>query len=225
MTRERVMEIVSTARTKNERPNLRGLNLTSLDLSGLDFSGADLRDTNLSYSNLSHANLRNTNMAYANMHRTNLHYANLAFANLHNVAATRAELSDTILRHTFMHRADLTGANLSRAYMYSTNFRGADLSGVTMCGLFLDGLPSGRLILSPTPEGWHLTIGCWEGTIDTLREMIAKDVDWPVAEGEDITMRRPMLEVAAAMCETYAAAHPNALDEVRKTAERWEKNR
>jgi hypothetical protein len=82
-------------------------------------------------------------------------------------------------------------------------------------------MPSGNLTFIPTPEGWHLTIGCWEGTTAELRAMIAKDDGWPAAKGEKITARRPMLEAAATMCDAYAAANPDALAEVKTAAERW----
>ena len=83
---------------------------------------------------------------------------------------------------------------------------------------------SGDLAFLPTPGGWHLTIGCWKGTTDTLREMIAGN-DWPEAEGEQIIVRRPMLEAMAYVCDAYAAANPDALAEVKATAARWKEER
>lgn len=224
-TREQVEKIVADARAKGERPNLRDLDLSAMDLSDMDLCNVDL-----SRSDLSETNLRGTDLSYARLHSTILTHADLACANLRGTILTYADLiyadlSGAVLHQTTMLRADLTGADLRRAYMHGADLTGADLSGTKMCGLLTDGLPSGRLTFIPTPDGWYLAIGCWEGTIDTLREMIAKDIGWPEARGKEITTRRPMLEVAAAMCENYAAAHPDALDEVRETVERWKKNR
>ena len=55
--------------------------------------------------------------------------------------------------------------------------------------------------------------------------MIAKDDDWPEAEGEEIAVRRPMLTAAADICEAYANANPYALEEVKYAAARWKENR
>lgn len=220
MTRERVEERVAAARAKGERPhlstlNLSGLNLSGLDLSHADLSDADLRgtilvDANLRYAYLAYANLRYSVLSRSNMIGANLRGANLVNANLHCANLTGAILADANLRFAFLDGAILTAVVL----------RNADMRDVKVRGLFLDGLPSGDLAFLPTPGGWWLTIGCWKGTTDELREMIAGN-DWPEAEGEQITERRPMLEAAADMCDAYAAANPEALVEVKATAARW----
>lgn len=160
------------------------------NLHGLDLSGIDLSNVDLS-----HADLRN---------------ANLICTNLRGADLTGAILRGAILRGAILHGAVLTNADLT----------GADLRKMILTALFLDGLPSGQLIFIPTPDGWHLTIGCWTGTTDTLREMIAGD-NWPEAMDEEIAERRPMLIGAADMCDAFAVAHPDALNEVKKTAEYW----
>lgn len=203
MTREQVVDIIATAHSKGERPDLSDLDLSDMDLSYLDLSGVDLSGSNMSYSNLARANLRGTDLAH-----TNLHCANLAYSNLRSSILTRANLS----------YADLSSAILTNAILYHAN-----LTGVKMCGLFLKGLPSGRLSFIPTPEGWHLAIGCWEGTVDELRVMIAEDHGWPEARGEEIAMRRPVLKAMAATCEAFAATNHHALADVRATADQWEK--
>lgn len=220
MTRERVEEMVAAARAKGERPHLSCLNLSGLNLSGLDLSHADLSDadmrgtilvdTNLRYAYLAYANLRYAVLSRSNMIGANLRGADLSDANLHCANLTGAILADADLRLAFLYGAILTAVVL----------RGADMRDVKVRGLFLDGLPSGDLAFLPTPCGWCLTIGCWKGTTDELREMIAGN-DWPEAEGEQITERRPMLEAAAAMCDAYAAANHEALAEVKATAARW----
>lgn len=205
MTREQVLETIAAARAKGECPDLSGLDLSRLDLPCVDLSGADLSDTKLLHANLARANLAHAKMRYANLYGANLTNANV----------TRTNLVGATLRGAYLYGANLTGVVL----------RGADLRNVTMTGLFLDGLPSGDLMFTPTPDGWRLTIGCWFGTTEELRAMISNDDGWPEAEGEDIDIRRPMLEAAATMCDAYAAAHPDDLADVKAAAKRWEENR
>lgn len=81
----------------------------------------------------------------------------------------------------------------------------------------LRGIPSGEMILFPTPEGWRLHVGCWEGTTDELRELIAGD-DWPEARGVEIERRRPYLEAALLLVDLHIANNP---DVVTSLAERW----
>lgn len=164
------------------------------NLHGLDLSGIDLSNVDLS-----HADLRN---------------ANLICTDLRSADLTGAILRGAILRGAILHHAILTDADLT----------GADLRKVILNALFLDGLPSGQLIFVPTPDGWHLTIGCWTGTTDTLREMIAGD-NWPEAMDEDIAGRRPMLIGAADMCDAFAAMNNHTLAGVKKTAEYWKEIR
>ena len=84
--------------------------------------------------------------------------------------------------------------------------------------LSVTGLPSGHAILTPTVSGWVLRVGCWTGTIDGLRTLIAQDDGWPEAEGDQIAVRRPMLAAIADMCEVWAADRQWALDAV---IEKW----
>lgn len=226
MTRERVVEIIAAARDRAEFPDLSDLDLSGLDLSGLDLSHANMSHADLCGTILTDTNLRYAYLAYANLRdavlsRTNMIGVNLRGANLRGVVMSGANLTGAILVDV-----DLRGAYLDGAILTAVVLRSADMRDVKVCALFLDGLPSGDLAFLPTPGGWCLTIGCWRGTTDELREMIAgDDDDWPEAEGEEVTKRRPMLEAAADMCDAYAAANPEALAEVKATAERWKDNR
>lgn len=204
MTRKRVMKFVAVTRAKGERPILAYTDLSGLDLSGLDLSGVDFTG-----AVLFNADLRRTNFRGADMRRTNMRGADMRGADFRG-----ANLSGAALRYTKPPGAD----------MRHTNLTGADLRATNLPGLFLDGLPSGDLTFVPTPEGWSLTIGCWTGTTDELRAMIAKDDDWPEAEGEQIAVRRPALMAAADMCDAYANANPGALAQVRSTANQWKEN-
>lgn len=123
-----------------------------------------------------------------------------------------ADLSGADLRGANLRYADLWGANLSGANLWGADLRYADPI------LSVTGLPSGHAILTPTVSGWALRVGCWTGTIDGLRTLIAQDDGWPEAEGDQIAVRRPMLAALADMCEVWAADRQWALDAV---IEKW----
>lgn len=226
MTRERVAEIIAAARAKGERPDLCFEYLADLDLRGLDLSGANLTGAYLRGADLTGAVLSRANLTGASLPDSKLYGADLSLANLTDTFLGRANLSDAHLTGALLSRSDLYGANLSnadlrRAYLVGADLSSASLAGAYMTGLALEGLPSGPLLFIPTLEGWSLKIGCWHGTLTELREMIAKDTDWPEAQGDEIAYRRPMLEAAADMCEVYAKAHPFALKAVKAAADRW----
>lgn len=219
MTRKRVMKFVAITRAKGERPilayaDLSGLDLSGLDLSGVDFTGAVLFNADLRRTNFRGADMRRTNMRGADMRGADFRDANLSGAALRYTKPTGSDM-----RHTKLTNADFRGANLTDATLPY-----ADLRATNLPGLFLDGLPSGNLAFIPTPEGWSLTIGCWTGTTNTLRAMIAGDTDWPEAEGEQITVRRPALMAAADMCDAHAAANQQDLADVKAAADRWREN-
>ena len=160
------------------------------DLRDADLTGADLRDADLTGADLRGADLRGADLTGAN-----LTWANLGGANL----------SD----------ADLTGANLTWA-----NLRGANLTWAASAAriLHLEGLPSGETIFMPTPTGWYLTVGCWEGELEAFKTLIASDEGWPEARGAEVTRRRPSLQAVAALCEAHVGLHPTVIDEL---AEKW----
>lgn len=148
----------------------------------------DLRGLDLRALNLSGLNLRN-----ADLRRANLRDANLR---------------DADLRGSYLWGADLRGAKL----------RAADLRGGCWDGLQITNLPSGPLILTPTCDGWKLRVGCWRGTPDQLRTLIAQDEGWPEAKGEEVTRRRPYLQAALALCEAHMKDHADVIDNLK---ERW----
>ena len=225
MTRKQVEEAIAAAHAKNKWPDLRGSNLSDLDLTDLDLSSADLADANLHGAHLNRANLRGACLSGADLSSAYLIGADLHDADLTFAKARHADMRYVDLRGADLYDTDLRSANLHGAHLLSVDLRYSNTTAANLTGLFLGGLPSGNLVFIPTTEGWHLTIGCWEGTTDELREMIAKDEDWPEAEGEEITERRPMLEAAADMCEAYAASKPHALMDVKYAADRWKENR
>ena len=161
---------------------------------------------NLTGANLTGANLRGANLTGADLRGADLRGANLTGANL-----TGANLSD----------ADLYGANL-----YGANLRDADLTGANLSGaargariLHLAGLPSGETIFMPTCGGWYLTVGCWEGTLEDFKKLIASDGGWPEARGSEVTRRRPSLQAVAALCEAHMLLHPKIIEEL---ADKWQ---
>lgn len=208
MTRQQVVEsiteTIAAARAKGHRADLRDVDLSYANLSNMDLSTVNLHGANVCGANLLGANLRGAHLVEANLSYTNLHGANLLGANLAGAS----------LRYTTLLNANLDGAHLI----------GANLAGAELTGLKLEGMPSGSLLFLPTRVGWFLTIGCWEGTTDDLRELIAGDDNWPGARGAEIAARRPILAAAADMCDAYAAARPDALAKVKAAADRWKEN-
>ena len=143
--------------------------------------------------------------------------ANLWGANLLGADLWGANLQVADLRGANLQGANLQGANLRGANLQVANLRGAmgDALGLL---LSVQGLPSGRAALFPTPAGWQLQVGCWEGTVDDLSALIASDEGWPEAEGDECAERRPGLEALIAMCRAHIAARPRVVPEL---AQRW----
>lgn len=229
MTRERVAEIAATAHAKCERPNLRYERLDGLDLSGLDLTGADLtgahtEETDFTGSILYRADLTGAYTIRTDFSRADFRLSNLTDAYMYRANLTDAHLGGALLSRTDMYCSNMYSANLIGAYMAGASFAGVNFAGADLTGLALEGLPSGPLLFIPTLGGWRIAIGCWQGTIAELREMIAKDTGWPEARGKAVEVRRPMLEAAADLCDAYAAEHPDALKTVKAAVDRWKGN-
>ena len=171
-----------------------------------DMTGADLRGANLTGANLRAANLRGADLRGADLSGANLRAADMTGANLRGANLGGANLSD----------ADMTGANLRAA-----NRRGANLTWAASAAriLHLAGLPSGETIFMPTPTGWYLTVGCWEGELEDFKALIAREEGWPEARGVEVARRRPLLQAVAALCEAHVGLYPTVIDEL---AEKWQ---
>lgn len=133
-------------------------------------------------------------------------------------AGVRPDLRRANLGRADLAGADLTEANLSRANLHEANLAWADLRNTA--GVFALGCtPSGWVDLRPLPEGrWLLTVGCWSGTTDDLRTLIAGD-NWPeAATPEERARRRPILAALADYADAHTAAHHDWLTAV---VERW----
>ena len=195
-TVEQALAIVAEARNSGTRPNLRGANLGGANLRDANLGGADLGYANLRYANLGGADLGGADLGYANLGGADLWDANLGYANLGG-----ANLGDANLRY-----ANLGYANLR----YATGAGGQLLS--------MQGIPSGRVILYPTPGGWVLVVGCWKGTVKKLKTMIATDQGWPEATGEMCALRRPSLKAVIALCQDHIKRHPQVIADL---AARW----
>lgn len=191
--------------------DLRGAVLQDVDLQGADLEGADLRYADLRGANLTGVDLSRVNLYGAKLSRVNLRGARLSGANLVDVDMRGADLRDADLGDADLRGADLRGANLR-----NTDLWGANLEEVNAGILHVTGLHPYPATMIPTVDGWLLRIGCWEGTVQDLRDIIAKDHGWPEARGDQITARRPLLTVLAAMCDVHAAHHKAALDAVMK---------
>ena len=140
--------------------------------------------------------------------------------------APRADLRGVNLYGADLRDADLTGADLRWADLRGVNLTGINLRGVNLYGaagaariLHLEGLPSGETIFMPTPTGWYLTVGCWEGNLEDFKNLIASDEGWPEARGSEVTRRRPSLQAVVALCEAHMRLHPKIIEEL---AEKWQ---
>ena len=188
MNRDEVLKIVEKARDDNERPNLRGADLYDADLRDADLRDADLRGADLYGADLLDADLLD------------------------------ADLYGADLRGADLRGADLRGADLRYADLLDADLYGANLRGARWGGLEINHLPSGALHLTPTPGGWRITLGCWNGTPDQLRDLIAQDDGWPEAEGDEITRRRPYIQTALALCDLHMQDHEDIIPTL---AEKW----
>ena len=159
-------------------------------------------------ANLSRADLSDANLSDANLRGVNLRWANLGGANLSGANLSGADLS----------YANLSDANLSRANLRWANLYNMAIGSAARSGgiLEISGLPSGIVFVTPTPEGWQVTVGCWTGTLNDLRELIAKDDGWPEARGKRIAERRPGLELAIRLAEDHIRRHPTRVDDLAK---------
>ena len=163
--------------------------------------------------------------ARANATIPDLRGAVLSSADLRSADLRSADLRYADLRGADLSDADLRGANLRHANIWDADLRSANLrgaSGASGVAMGVSGLPSGSSILYPTPDGWQLVVGCWQGTPDTLRTMIASDDGWPEATGAECARRRPSLLALLALCEDHIARHPDIITDLaaRWTAER-----
>ena len=147
--------------------------------------------------------------------------ANATTPDLRGTDLRGANLWDANLRGAGLWDANLWDANLSDANLWGANLGGANLSDATGAqgvALGVSGLLSGDSTLYPTRDGWLLAVGCWQGTPDALRTMIATDYGWPEATGHECARRRPSLLALLALCDDHIARHP---DVVADLAKRW----
>jgi len=132
-------------------------------------------------------------------------------------SAPDANLRGANLREADLREADLYGANLREADLRGADLREADLRGANLYGadwdgLRIDGLPSGQVTLAPTPQGWALRFGCWQGDVAGLRDIIDGKVPPPEARGDEIDRRRPGWIAVTALCDAHIAAHPGVIE-------------
>ena len=197
------------------------MTLYDADLRGADLRDADLRDADLRGANLREANLRGTDLYGADLRGADLREADLYGVNLRDADLRGADLRDADLRDADLHGVNLRDADLYGVNLTGINLRGANLSWAARAAriLHLEGLPSGETIFMPTPTGWYLTVGCWEGNLEDFKTLIASDEGWPEARGSEVTRRRPSLQAVAALCEAHMCLYPNIIDEL---ADKWQ---
>ena len=120
-----------------------------------------------------------------------------------NAQDVRAAVREAVAAKADLRWSDLSGSDLS-----GSNLRSSSVV------LAVSGLPSGHVTFQPTPEGWWLRVGCWNGTTDELRALIAQDEGWPEARGAQVIARRPMLAAVADLCDAWAADRADVLAEI-----------
>ena len=201
------------ARERGERPVA-----PDADLHWADLRDADLHWADLHWANLRGANLRGANLVGADLTGADLTGADLTGADLHWANLREADLREADLRDADLHWANLRGANLRGANLGRANLRDADLTGAASAAriLRIQGIPSGETTFMPTPTGWYLAVGCWEGNLEDFKTLIASDDGWPEARGEEVARRRPSLQAVAALCEAHMCLHPDIIDELAK---------
>lgn len=173
--------------------------LRRADLCGADLYNADLRWANLYGAELCGAVLREADLRWANLSWADLYDADLCEANLYGADLWWADLGWVNLSGVNLHRANLSGADLPGYMPLKT--------------------PSGEGDIRATPDGWRVRLGCWDNkTLEDLKALIADDVEWPEAEGDEREKRRPFLVATAALMEAQAAYYPNLITEL---AEKW----
>ena len=172
--------------TGGERAKLNYADLSDSDLSDADLSCANLSDANLSGANLSRANLRNANFKWANLSDANLRNANFRWANLSGADLSGADLSGANFRWADLSGADLSGADLNDADLRWANLSDANLSGAKLEWTSTEGLkgqnvisvqvntsqPNNKISYWVDLDIW--TTGCFQGTLEELRESIEK---------------------------------------------------
>ena len=127
----------------------------------------------------------------------------LTYATLVGLAGT-PDLQDANLRRANLQDADLQDANLRHANLWD--------------GLVVQGLPSGSATLVPTSAGWALRVGCWTGTPDDLRALIASDTGWPEARGREVARRRPLLAALLILIDAHTTDRADVISDL---AARW----
>ena len=130
---------------------------------------------------------------------------------------TEAILLDLLGLKTLLY-VDLRGADLRGADLRGAYLRGANIQDAVLSVMRVSGMPSGDLVAFPCPRGWWVRVGCWGGTPDDLRELVAADGGWPEARGTEIARRRPYLEAALALVDLHVAEHPGVIEDL---SQRW----
>ena len=170
MTREDVLRIVTDARKKNERPNLRDANLTRVNLTNVNLTAAILFDADLTDANLTDANLSGAFLADANLTGVIVTNANLERATLSKANLTGVNLTDVNLTYAeALHECDMTDADLSGADLSEANMEFADVNGANFHGANLSGIQMGQAeegMASELHEQWRETRKNADGTFE-----------------------------------------------------------
>lgn len=136
LTREKVLDIIKSARDQGKTPDLRKRNLVNIDLDNTDLSGVDFTQANLSFAhleeqpNLEDAVLQGANLYRAKLYRAHMKNANLRRARLKKTDLFRPTLTDADLSEVDFTttNADLEDANMENAKLFEANLHTLDLT-------------------------------------------------------------------------------------------------
>lgn len=248
-TRAWVKEQMKISRERGTHADFSNLDFSGLDLSNLNLTnaifdyatliGTNLRTSNLNNVSATFADFRNADMSRVETIDANFEGSDFRDTNMYGMNAYMSRFIQCDMRGINAKSADfdnadftmanMCGANLYKAKTHGTVFHDAmlfeavlndDIHRASLYCANVDALviPGIPLTFLPTLEGWRMYSQSWQGTIDGFRKSISSG-DWVSGVGNATFAE---LTAAADLCDAFATARPDAVAEVRATAEKWE---
>lgn len=217
MNHQETVQAIQQSRDKGTQP-VHKANLKQAYLPEVDFYDTNLEKANLQSATLYEADMWDAYAPEANFSRAYLKHATLRDGCFNRANFQNSDLYGANLAGTQLCNANLTYANLHGANLTDIDLYNADLRNTHWDGLRIDGLDSGVLDFYPTPNGWQLSIGCWENkTIEDLEHLFeCGDEDWPEASGEERVNRQKLLQATIPLLEAHMTQNNNVIKELEK---------